>query len=160
MKHETVRKKLLRYLDGDLPEKERLTVRSHLRNCRSCRDDLKELEEVWKADPRAERIAAPPFLWARISAALNEREQRERFPVAAASLISSLWRPAAAFAAMVLLMTGGVKLGDMLTVSPAEFEELQVSGAEDYLGMSYFEVLPPGSIGSRVLAPDESGVRR
>ncbi len=159
MKHHTMRKKLLRYRDGDLPEHERQEVQHHLRICRSCRDDLKVLAAAWDADRRAARIRAPEHLWAGVSAALERRDRERWLDAAVKGFGSRAWRPAAAAAATLGLVMGGVVLGVVLTASPAGFQETRVATTRDDLGLSYFEVLPPGSIGARLLmpAPRETG---
>ena len=159
MKHHTVRTKLLRYRDGDLPEHERRDVQRHLSVCQSCRDDLRVLAAAWDADRRAARIRPPERLWAGVSAALARRDRERKLDAAVRGFGSRAWRPAAAVAATLGLVLGGVGLGVALTTSPAGFQETRVAGTRDDLGLSYFEVLPPGSIGARLLmpAPREAG---
>jgi anti-sigma factor RsiW len=36
------------YLDGELPEKERLWMKNHLKSCPSCREALERMRAVWK----------------------------------------------------------------------------------------------------------------
>lgn len=153
MEHHSIRRKLLRYRDGDLPENDRRDVQRHLRICRSCRDDLKVLAAAWDADRQAAGIRAPERLWAGVSAALERRGQVRRLDAALKGFGSRVWRPTAAVAATLGLVMGRAALGALLTASPAGFRETRVAGASDDLGLSYFEALPPGSIGARLLMP-------
>jgi len=47
-KHNWVRKNIIRYIDGDLTEKEKIDYANHLSNCESCHTSYKKIEAVLK----------------------------------------------------------------------------------------------------------------
>jgi len=154
MRHKSIRKKLLRYLDKELSEKESRRVLSHLESCQSCQSDLKAIESLWRINRPVERMATPPFLWAHISAQLKAEEKQGFFDNIKDAVLPLL-RPAILVGTLLLALIGGMKLGDKIAPPPVEQAEIQIE-TKDNLGMSYFEVLPPGSIDARVLALTES----
>jgi hypothetical protein len=55
--------RLSEYLDGDLPETERLEIERHLENCSSCRTTLAELKEVIARAQRLDSVPPGRDLW-------------------------------------------------------------------------------------------------
>lgn len=62
--HETVDcSYLVNYLTGDCTELERAAFERHLRTCASCREELRDLQDVWQALPfEMEEVELPPDL--------------------------------------------------------------------------------------------------
>ncbi|MGQ7884755.1 anti-sigma factor domain-containing protein [Paenibacillus sp. WC2504] len=62
--HETVDcNDLVNYLTGDCTELERAAFERHLRTCASCREELRDLQDVWQALPfEMEEVELPPDL--------------------------------------------------------------------------------------------------
>ncbi len=155
MKHKSIRKKLLRYLDGDLSVREKVKVRHHLESCRACRDALKMLESMWVAERTIERQTAPPFLWTRIAARLQSQTERKLFKGLKNPVRWAL-RPVVTVVVLLFIFFSGIKLGNLITGSTGDVTEISAESATDNFGMSYFEISPPGSINAHVLALTES----
>ena len=159
MRHKSIRKKLLRYLDNDLSDGEMQHVQRHLESCQSCQDDLKTIESLWRIDRPIERMTAPPFLWTRISTRLEEEERQSFVSIIKDALLPAL-RPAIIIAGLLLVLVGGMELGNMITLSADDRAEILIDNTMENFGLSYFEVLPPGSIDARVLALTESELQK
>lgn len=159
MKHKSIRKKLLRYLDGDLSIKEKAKVRHHLESCRACRDALKMLESMWVAERTIERKTAPPFLWTRIAARLQSERRRE-FLERIEKITQLTLRPALTLAVLFLIIFSGIQLGNLMTGNTGKASALSTEKVTDNFGMSYFEILPPGSLDASSFTLTENKVRR
>lgn len=155
MKHKLIRKKLLRYLDGDLSIKEKVKVRHHLESCRACRDALKMLESMWVAERPIERKTAPAFLWTRIAARLQSQTEREIFK-GLGNPVRWVLRPVITVVVLLFIFFSGMKLGNLITGSTGDVTEISTERITDNFGMSYFEILPPDSIDANILALTES----
>ncbi|MFO7914545.1 MAG: zf-HC2 domain-containing protein [Candidatus Krumholzibacteriales bacterium] len=155
MKHKSIRKLLLRYLDDDLSEREKTKVWRHLESCRECRDALKAIEWMWVKERPVERKKAPPFLWTRIAARLQP-EAKQVFPKKIEKIARPALRLVVTVAALFFIIFSGIKLGGLMTGNSGESAELSTERITDDYGMSYFEILPPGSINVQVLALNES----
>ncbi|MBN2088510.1 zf-HC2 domain-containing protein [candidate division KSB1 bacterium] len=145
MRHKKIRKKLLRYLDNDLLEKEKLEVQCHLENCRSCQDDLKTVEMLWFPERLIERKSAPPFLWTRISARIQS-EAKQGFLNELKKPVWLALRPVVMVAMFILIFFSGIKLGNLMIKPFGEGSEISAERSTDNFGMGYFEISPPGSI--------------
>jgi len=152
MKHETIQKKLLRYLDEDLPENEQQKIQAHLADCPSCRAHLQWLELVWRTEKPVSRIPAPAFFWTRLSVRLN-KERRSQFIVRIAEQFFQYARPAIVMAVMVFTIFIGVQFGKKIILPTAEsaFSGVQSSQIRAEFGMDYFSALPPGSVGEPLM---------
>ncbi len=157
MDHKTIQKKLLRYLDDALSEKEKSQVRHHLKNCRICRDALQTIESMWNTEQPIERQTAPPFLWTRISAQLEPEAKKKIFKGLKKPLRLAL-RPILTIVVLFFIFYSGINLGKLMTGSFENVTEISTARIADDFGSSYFEILPPGSLDAQVLALDKSGI--
>ncbi len=156
MKHKAVKKKLIRYLDGDLPEDEQLLVREHLSSCSECRSRLNRLQEFWKTDRPVPRLTAPPYLWNRVSEGLREGEEEAGVAGVLARLFPYL-RPVAAMVLILVTILAGILMGEyfMADRSQMSAQGIQYSTVEEELGMEYFSLNPPGSMVTTLLIEEE-----
>lgn len=159
MDHKTIQRKLLRYLDDELSEKERSQVRHHLKNCRTCRDGLKAIESMWVSEQPIERQTAPPFLWTRISAQLEAKAEKKIFKGLKKPLRLAL-RPILTIVVLFFIFYSGINLGKLMTGSSESVTEISTARITDNFGSSYFEILPPGSLDAQVLALDKSEIQK
>lgn len=159
MKHKSIRKKLLRYLDGGLPEREQKKVRRHLESCETCRDALQTIELIWASERPIERKTAPPFLWTRISARL-QAEAKQGFLNGLKAPVRLALRPVVTVVVLFFLFFSGIKLGNLITGSTGDVTEISAESATNNFGMSYFEILPPGSIDANVLTLSKSEMQK
>ncbi len=159
MRHKLIRKKLLRYLDKDLPESEQREIGNHLQSCQVCQDDLKYFETLWRIERSDSRLTAPPFLWTRISTRFRDDKKYGLFDGLKNS-VTRIWRPVFLIGVLFLALVGGIKLGNMSALSTNDSSAGQIDDNTDNFGLSYFEILPPGSIDDQVLALTESEMQK
>jgi len=159
MKHKTIQKKLLRYLDEELSELEKVEVQRHLERCETCRDALQTVESLWIAERPLERKTAPPFLWTRISVQLGAEAEKGIFKGFKEPVRLAL-RPLVTVVVLLFIFFSGITLGDLMTGSSGDVTEISTERITDNFGMSYFEILPPGSLDASSLALTEKEVGR
>ncbi len=110
MKCKTLHKKLIFFLEGDLPEKEIEQIKGHLLECANCEAFAKELKKTLEVLEEEKSPAVNPFFYTRLKAKLENQESEQK---------QIFWRPAlfrvlqpAAFS--ILLIVGiytGIKIG-------------------------------------------------
>lgn len=159
MKHKTIRKKILRYLEGDLDEKEKGKIQRHLKHCRMCRDELNILRPIWMTEQPVKRETAPPFLWTRISARLSSKK-KEGLPWKVKKVTRFLLRPVLTVVALGFMFYSGIRLGTLVTGAREDHTEISMETTAEEFGLNYFDILPPGSIDARILALNESEVQK
>ena len=162
MKHKTIQKKLLRFLDKELPENELRLIESHLAMCDTCRNHLQRLTAIWQVARPIPRISPPPFVWTRLSHRL-ENEKRVDFR---RQVTGHLWpyaRPAVAGTTILVTILIGIQFGRQIVPSPADssLSLIQTSAVREEFGTDYFSVLTPGDVGEPMitLTADERGVQ-
>jgi len=152
--HAEIRKDLLSFLAGELPEKRRETVRLHLSQCPECSRYLKILAKAWNAES-VERPPVPLSLsWESLIQRIQEHERKSwighargfRFrPLSARRLVASVAFPIALFLAIAI----GIYIGTpTVTGTTSTTETLQAlsGGKIEAFGLELFNVLPPGSL--------------
>src|SRR5690554_3937691 len=110
MKCKTLHKKLIFFLEGDLPEKEAREIKLHLNECADCAafaEDMKKTLDIIQAEKSPE---VNPFFYTRLKARMESEEVREKqqigFPVWERILQPALFS--------LLLLAGvytGIKIG-------------------------------------------------
>lgn len=147
MKHKTVKRKLLHYLDNDLPEDEVRAVRQHLSTCPECSNYLQQLKKVWFTEQPVSPIEVPPFLWTRLSVRLETKNQApitKRVTTAMSLFISKVWVPAA----IVVTIFSGILFGSEMHNN--NLRDNNETIAEQEFGLDYFSLTPPGYIGENI----------
>jgi anti-sigma factor RsiW len=152
--HAEIRKDLLSFLAGELPEKRRETVSLHLSQCPECSRYLKILAKAWNAES-VERPPVPLSLsWESLIQRIQEHERKSwighargfRFrPLSARLLVASVAFPIALFLAIAI----GIYIGTpTVTGTTSTTETLQAlsGGKIEAFGLELFNVLPPGSL--------------
>jgi len=106
MKHESIHKDLIFYLDNELSVERRTDVEKHLEECADCRSFLAFLQEEIQIIEKEKKPEVSPFFYTRLSARLEEKPEYQ-----AQSQWVRLAQPA--FFSLVLLagIYGGLKLG-------------------------------------------------
>jgi predicted anti-sigma-YlaC factor YlaD len=74
-KHSWVKKNIIRYIDGDLAENEKIDYINHLESCKSCFEAYKTIETVLKDSYIKQE--APNYLWDRVSSSINNSNTRK-----------------------------------------------------------------------------------
>ena len=143
--HAEIRKDLLSFLAGELPEKRRDLVRLHLSQCPECSRYLKFLAKVWNSGS-VERPTVPQSLsWGRLVQRIQEHERKswiELRPFSARRL-------AAIPVALLLAILIGIYIGTPATtgkISPPAATQAMSGGRTEAFGLELFDVLPPGSL--------------
>lgn len=158
MIHKSIKKKLILYLDGDLPEHETAEVKVHVSQCSSCEKELRLLSSVWISKNSPEKITTPEYLWTKIDARLREINNENQIR----SFIKIV--PALRLTVMVILLLGAIFLGNYVgRVSNDDFADR----IDEYLWTSYsldfLEPVPAESIGRIfpvALTAQEGGVQK
>ena len=97
MIHQAIQKKLILYLDENLPERETAIVKEHVSHCPSCQKEIKALSATWKNESARDKIISSDYLWTKLEARLNELNQDTHYslfdkliPVARLSIAAAL----------------------------------------------------------------------
>jgi len=153
MIHTHIQKRLLLYLDDNLPREEMQQIREHLSVCSVCTERQVVLASVWQLESRLGRGKPSPFLWTRIQARINEYEQTPVFVWDVKRTLQGITvRPFPALAVIAAIVIG-IYLG-----TPGESHRYeraqsvgQLVGAADELGLDQFDVIPPSALGSPLI---------
>jgi hypothetical protein len=149
--HTEIRKDLLSFLAGEVPEKRQDPVRLHLSQCQECSRYLKILAEAWNAGS-VERPAVPPSLsWDNLVRRIREQDRKSwidralgfRFRPLSAS------RLAAVPVALLLAIVFGIFIGTPTAtgkISTPEATQAMSGRRTEAFGLELFDVLPPGSL--------------
>jgi anti-sigma factor RsiW len=73
MKHNSIHKELIFYIDNELSVEKRTAVEKHLEECADCRSFLAFLQEGMKIIEKEKNQDASPFFYTRLSARLKEK---------------------------------------------------------------------------------------
>jgi len=149
--HAEIRKDLLSFLAGELPEKRRETVRLHLTQCQECSRYLKILAKAWNIESN-ERPPVPLSLsWENLIQRIQERERKSWVGPARGFRfrLLSVRRLVAFPIALFLAIAIGIYIGTpTVTGTTSTTETLQAlsGGKIEAFGLELFNVLPPGSL--------------
>jgi len=146
------KRKLNRYLDGELPVRDRDHVEQHLRGCLSCRNELERLRGVAGA---MATLPEPPEVPVGFAERVMNRAARDR---AGKGLLLTFWQSVSppmriAAAAMVVLgiCLGAVMSRDVLRgQDPAT--DVAVTELDTSYGFDYLTDAPDGSLADSYLA--------
>jgi len=154
MKHKEIRKKLLRYIDVELSEKERAEIQLHLERCEQCRRDFQLLSGAWNLAQPIKRVQPSPFLWNKISARLDGKTQKGRLVDKVELFVRQTARPALTAAIVMLGLFIGIKLGNRLfmeNLSSWQTSEVSIQSQSEF-GLENFRVLSSSSLGDELAA--------
>jgi hypothetical protein len=153
MTHTHVRKNLLLFLDGSLPDEEMHLIRHHLSVCPGCAEQHAALASLWQSESRHVKILPPPFLWTRLQVQIKETEHTSTFiwPVKSAvhRMRGYYFSILAVIAAIILGMYVGAPHDSQRNHSSLPMS--QSSNRTDELGLNQFDVIPPETLGSQWL---------
>ncbi len=87
-----VKKKLSRYQDMELENKEHNLITLHLKTCTSCKQEFVELKNVISNMKNIEQVPTPPYFEQKIMAQIYEKETKKQsfLPSKLASLVYSV----------------------------------------------------------------------
>jgi anti-sigma factor RsiW len=107
MKHKSIHKDLIFYLDNELSDEKRTAVEKHLEECADCRSFLAFLQEEIQIIEKEKKPEVSPFFFTRLSARLEENPNRQQH-----SQWVRLAQPAFFSIILVLGIFGGLRLGN------------------------------------------------
>ncbi|SHF52926.1 Putative zinc-finger [Mariniphaga anaerophila] len=76
MKCKTLHKKLIFFLEGDLPDKEQKEVREHLEHCADCAAFAQEMKKTLGILELEKSPEVTPFFYTRVKARLENQEEK------------------------------------------------------------------------------------
>lgn len=147
MKCRSVQKKLSAYQDGELEPKEQERVRSHLLNCRACRNQFAELERVWQTLGGVEEIHPDPWFYRQVVGKIKEPHERGLLPNL--QWVFQISRtPAIASIILIIGLLAGSYLGSILARCDLfPFQSSPVSDSQGVLtSVKAFDPAPPGTL--------------
>jgi anti-sigma factor RsiW len=106
MKHDSIHKNLIFYLDNELSVEKRTIVEKHLEDCADCRSFLAFLQEEMQIIEKERNQEVSPFFYTRLSARLEEKPAYQ-----AQNQWVRLAQPAFFSIVLALGIYGGIKLG-------------------------------------------------
>ncbi|MBN1821105.1 MAG: zf-HC2 domain-containing protein [Prolixibacteraceae bacterium] len=148
MKHKTVRRKLLRYLDNELEQDELKSVRLHLSSCPECNNYLKQLEKIWLTGQHLSQVEVPPFLWTRLSVRLESETEvpvTNQFYAAMKLFMKKALIPTA----IVITIFSGILFGSEMHKDNLKGNR-ETTIMQDF-GFNYFSLTPPGYVGENLV---------
>jgi hypothetical protein len=132
MKHDSIHKDLIFYIDNELSAEKRMAVDKHLEVCADCRSFLAFLQEEMQIIEKEKNPEVSPFFYTRLSAKLEEK------PVfRAQSQWVRLAQPAFFSLILIIGIYGGIKLG-----SNASFPKVKEPIASSIQMINDFEAEP------------------
>ena len=153
MKHKEIRKKLLRYIDAELPQEESVEIQFHLQHCKQCRKDIELLSGAWNLSQPIRRVQPSPLLWNKISLQLEGKAQKGRLVHKVELFVRQTARPALTAAVVVLGLFIGIKLGNRVMMTELSSRQTVISlQSQSEFGLENFRALSPGSLGGELAA--------
>jgi len=153
MKHGTARKKLIDYMEGELPADTQEALRRHLNSCAECRSFLQKLEDLWNPGKSVPEPSPPDHMWSKISSSL-ELDDKSRTGTAFPERLAPYLKAALTTSAVIATVIIGVQLGlyfNSTTDQPVDSRISRIPPEEEW-GMDYFSVNPPGSMSVSLLS--------
>lgn len=80
MKCKAIHKKLISFLDGDLPEEEMKQVQKHLNDCNKCFAFVTEMKKTFDVLGEEKSTDVNPFFYTRLKARLENEEEENPAP--------------------------------------------------------------------------------
>jgi anti-sigma factor RsiW len=127
MKCKTLHKKLIFFLEGDLPENEANEMKAHLAECESCAAFAEDMQKTLGIIQVEKSPEVNPFFYTRLKARMEKKDTREKQPVG-----FPVWEKVLQPAFFSLLLLAGVYTGIKIG-QPANSETNQSIFAETEL---------------------------
>jgi predicted anti-sigma-YlaC factor YlaD len=146
--HKKIQRKMLLYLDHELPGKERDLVHDHMRGCSDCSGMLEFYERLWKKLPSAEKVPPPPYLWRKLQNRLDGIGKSHLFSLRLRLFIRRYANAAVFTALFSLAVAAGAVIGS--PPSRPSFESAasirQAVDLTEEFELDRFSIIPPGSL--------------
>ncbi len=147
-----IKKNLVFFLENELPDKQRIQMENHLKNCPDCSRLLEEFSLLWEGVQQRERIQTSPYFWTRLKQRISEYEEVRKPVFGWIGGLIRLTRPAVAVGATLVCIFLGYSLGNFpqqvngQTVSRVEEGSVAVQEFFDSDYLDPLSDLPSGSI--------------
>ena len=154
MRHKEIRKKLLRYIDGELSEVERDEIKLHLQHCKRCQKDIALLSRVWNLSPPIERPQPSPSIWNGIMARLNSKSWKNKLAPRVNVFIRQVAEPALTMALLAMALFVGIQIGTYLNTNASSENQAARTNNElqNEFGLQNFQLLTSESLGGEMAA--------
>jgi hypothetical protein len=123
MKCKSSHKKLIFFLEGELPENEMKTIQEHLDDCPDCKAFANELQKTLGIIDVEKNPEVNPFFYTRLKAKLENRDISEK-PFWKPFLVKVL-QPAFFVVLLLIGIYGGFKIGQPLEKSTSQMYSVQ-----------------------------------
>jgi len=152
MNHKKIQKKLILFLDKELPERETKEIKQHLTQCLLCSKTLERLEHIFKLEKSSKRVEPSLLIWEKITQKINENKSPVFFSALFLKQFIKVFRLTTI---LVILLAGlflGVYLGNIPTINNikdenSKFIKLEQDKFYYSVYLDSFDDLPPESIG-------------
>lgn len=137
MRHKKIEKLLSNNIDGELPEKKKKILETHLRKCSSCSSYAENVERIHNEAKSLEKLEASPVRWEEFTSRIKTEItsiQQEKLRGAPLFL---RWKWAWAGAALLFLIVVGLLF---YIIQDKESQELYVFSFESSLAKIYQEI--------------------
>lgn len=124
MKCKTLHKKLIFFLEGELPSKEMELVRTHLSECISCASFANEMKATLGILESEKSLAVNPFFYTQLKAKLENRESEQKQFLRRPAIVRIL-QPAVFSLLLIIGIYAGVKIGQ-----PSSFQRVSTLDTE------------------------------
>ena len=112
MRCRKIKKKLLAFLDGEVGEKEKERIASHLKTCLSCGEEAKTLSSLSVLlREEKESIKASPYFWNKLEQRIIQAETNKNAFDTLLEWLNRTLIPASATAVVVIGLFIGIRLG-------------------------------------------------
>ena len=164
MKHKKIQKKFLLYIDGDLPESEKILIEQHLNECVTCNKQYEVITKIWKEERKLEQPLPSPALWYDLKNRM-EKEAEKSIPLRAkVGNTKLLFNSVITVGVVVFAIFIGSRFGGLLSpqTTSRNVTYAQSKNIRDEFGMSYFDAVPPNSIAKDIFITglDKGGLQK
>lgn len=121
MKCSTIHKKLIFFLEGDLPATETKQIKLHISECKDCAAFAKEMEKTFAVLESEKSPAANPFFYSRLKAKMENRAS-EQNPIYRRPVLAKILQPAFFSLLLFVGIYSGIKIGQ-----PSPLDVLEIS---------------------------------
>jgi len=142
MRHQHTQTSLIRYLDGQLSQKQRRTITRHLSRCPACQDELAQLRHLNALLRELPPVELSPDFHARLQARIMEAAASSRGTLFGWLHGYRFLIPVAGTAALVIGLLVGNLVGTV-TSTPGALSQDQYL---ETVGMDHFQDYPSGSL--------------
>lgn len=143
MKHQKIQKKFLLYFDGDLSEVEKILIDQHLEKCTDCKRHFEELVKIWNEEKTLGKPLPSQALW------YDLKDRMEKVQVSTnVGNVKLLFNTAISFFVIVFAVFIGSRFGSALSTQSETY--VYSENIQDEFGMSYFDAVPPNTIGKDI----------